>query len=253
MSDYLIPIRRWAMDGRLGGISHNALENSLRLARGRLSLALILWEPIWDEGTYAEMMQRCVTLQEINALIRNVSHGRYSIEDVTLLDVRVLLSKRRMEGLTSKDDIFEAAYDVFQEVIRMKRPDVILTLQCQTSAVRNVLARQLSSKFLSSPNSDKVLVEGHTTTVIKGFHPSLYLNYNKIFTTKMHLRWQLRNKFQLAFESLTENRVDREKMPCKSTSFSRLHSNGTNPRGEKKQNARPEPTVKSPSTLKRHD
>jgi hypothetical protein len=253
MSDYLIPIRRWATDGRLGGISHNALENSLRLARGRLSLALILWEPIWDEGTYAEMMQRCVTLREIDALIRDLSHGRYSIEDVTLLDVRVLLSKRRMQGLTSKDDIFEAAYDVFQEVIRMKRPEVILTLQCQTSTVRNVLARQLSSKLLPGPNSDKVPVEGHTTTIIKGFHPSSYLNYSKTLTTKMSLRRQLRDKFQLAFESLTESRVDRKKTPCKSTLFSRLHSNGTNPRWKKKQNARPESSVKSPSTLKRHD
>jgi hypothetical protein len=191
------------------------------------------------------MMQRCATLQEIDALIRDLSHGRYSIEDVTLLDVRVLLSKRRMEGLTSKDDIFEAAYDVFQEAIRMKRPDVILTLQCQTSAVRNVLAKQLSSKFLSGPNSDKILVEGFTTTVIKGFHPSLYLNYSKILTRKMYLRRQLRDKFQLAFESLTGDRFDREKMLCKSTLFSPLHSNGTNPRWKKKQNARPEPRVKA--------
>jgi hypothetical protein len=236
MSDYTIPIRRWATDGRLDGISHNALENTLRLARGRLSLALVLLEPIWDEGTYAEMMQCCLTLQEIDTLILDVSHGRYSLQDVTLLDVRILLSKRRMQELTSKDEIFEAAYGVFQEVIGTKRPDVILILQCQTSAVKNRLVRRLSSKFPSGPNPDKVLVEGHTTTLIKGFHPSLYLHYSKTLTAKMSLRRQLCDKFQLAFESLTENQVDREKMLCKSTSISRLRFNGTYLRWKRKQN-----------------
>jgi hypothetical protein len=69
MPDYLKSIRRWAMDGRLEGISHNALENAIRLARGQLSLVIVLLEPIWDKGTYAEMMKHCATLQEIDALI----------------------------------------------------------------------------------------------------------------------------------------------------------------------------------------
>lgn len=88
MEDYIAPIRHWATNDRLRKLSHNALNNTIRLARGHLRIAIVLLEPIADEGSYEQMTQRCATLQEINALIQQVSCGEYSIEDVSVVEIR---------------------------------------------------------------------------------------------------------------------------------------------------------------------
>jgi hypothetical protein len=121
-------IIRWGRDDRLKGISNNIIANSLRLAQGQLSIVIVLLEPIADSGTFDEMMQRCVTLQEINSLIQTVSNEKYALKDATILDVRVLLGEERGSRYALGNDVLEAAYDVFQEVVELKSPDVILTL-----------------------------------------------------------------------------------------------------------------------------
>jgi hypothetical protein len=177
MEAYLVPIRRWAGNPPFRGISTNIVENTIQFAKGRLSITIILLEPIADEGSFKEMLQRCETLREIDALIRHISEELYCLEDVTILDIRMLLSKRTREQFSLTEDDLEAAYDVVQEVLQMKRPEVILTLQCQTSTSKNILARELCSSFCASARVDTIHLHDHEALLVHGFHPSTYLNY----------------------------------------------------------------------------
>ncbi|KAF3031619.1 hypothetical protein E8E12_001008 [Didymella heteroderae] len=160
VEDYIAPIRHWATDDRLRSLSHNALNNTIQLARGHLRIAIVLLEPIADEGSYEQMTQRCATLQEINTLIQQVSCGKHSIEDVSVIDVRILLSRKRRADLGLTEADVESAHDVFQEVMDLKQPDIILGLQCQTSTAENEFAR----KMCSHPRSDLIF----ETLQIKG-------------------------------------------------------------------------------------
>ena len=201
---YLFPIRRWAMDDWLAGISRNVLENAIRLAKGRLDIVIVLLEPIADEGSFENMMRQSKALQEIKNLIEEVSNGRYSSQDVSILDVRLLISKTTIAKFLLTDNDLEAAYDVFQKVVEMKRPRVILTLQCQTSTVKNELARKVCSKFRAEPTTATLQIQGSNVVLIKGFHPSTFLNYTKSQAERSVLRQRLWNSFKTAFESLEE-------------------------------------------------
>lgn len=57
-----------------------------------------------------------------------VSNAKYTLKDTTVLDVRVLLCKERRDRYALGNDVLKAAYNVFQELVEMKSPDVILTL-----------------------------------------------------------------------------------------------------------------------------
>lgn len=199
---YLTPIQCWAMDDRLAGISRNIIENTIRLAKGHLSIIIGLLEPIADEGSFEDMMQRSTTLREVNTLIREVSNGRYSLQDVTILDVRVMLSEKTRKKFALTDNDLEAAYEVFQKVVEMKQPHVILTLQCQTGTARNAFARKICSKFRVQYRPVIFHIRGHDTILVQGFHPSTYLKYtsNKVECSK--LRQRLRGQFKAAFDSL---------------------------------------------------
>ena len=50
MAAYLKPIVGRGMDDRLKGVSKNDTKNTLRLASGHLSIAVVLLEPIADGG-----------------------------------------------------------------------------------------------------------------------------------------------------------------------------------------------------------
>lgn len=202
MEAYLIPIRRWAEDSRFEGISTNIVENTTQLAKGRLSITIILLEPIADEGSFEGMLQRCGTLREIDALIKHVSGGLYCLKDVTILDIRMLLSKKTREQFSLTEDDLEAAYNVVQEVIQMKRPKVILTLQCQTSTAKNILARELCSRFSTSVSVGILHLQDHEAFLVRGFHPSTYLNYVNDREERDQLRGYLRDCFEMAFQQL---------------------------------------------------
>ncbi|KAJ4302816.1 hypothetical protein N0V90_001707 [Kalmusia sp. IMI 367209] len=202
MTAYLSPILQWGRDNRLSGMSTHILKNALRLAKGRLRMIIVLFEPIADSCSYDEMIQRCATLQEINSLIRMVSHGRYSLDDVTILDARILLSKARRERWNIGNDIVEAAYNVFQDVVEQKSPIVILTLQCQTRTAKNRLARKLCGHLQEQPATGRLRIRGHNTVIIYGFHPSMYLNHTEDSKEQGRLRRFLTTRFQKAFDCL---------------------------------------------------
>lgn len=202
------------MDDRLTGVSDDMIANALRLARGHLSIVIVLLEPIADSGTYDQMMQQCSTLREVNLLIRTASDGKYSLKDATILDVRVLLSKERQGRYALSNDVLEASYNVFQEVVELKSPNVILSLQCQTKTAENVFARKLCSQFRDHVEIKKIQARGHDTIVVRGFHPSKYLNYAKNGTEWSRLRQILTNCFQSAFHALEAHRGRSQGMKC---------------------------------------
>lgn len=229
MEDYIAPIRHWATNDRLKGLSHNALDNTILLARGYLPIAIVLLEPIADEGSYEQMTQRCATLQEINALIQQVSCGKYSIEDVSVVDVRVLLSQNRMAqlGLTEAD--VESAYSVCQEVLELKQPDVILGLQCQTSTAESKFARNICSHFKSDLIFEKLQIKGREAKFVHGFHPSVYLNHTKSPVAISTLQCRLRSRSKLALDILektiasSDGVVDRSCLSSQAPASHQLH------------------------------
>jgi hypothetical protein len=68
MEANLIPIRGWAKDSQLRGMSQNILQSTLQLAKGQLSIVIGLLESMADEGSFKDMMRRCGTLREIDTL-----------------------------------------------------------------------------------------------------------------------------------------------------------------------------------------
>jgi hypothetical protein len=121
------------------------------------------------------MIQRCATLRELDTLIRGASHGKYSLEDVSVLDVRILISHERRKQFHLGSEVLEAAYDVFQEVIDLKQPDIILSLQCQTRTARNQLVSKLSASVHSGLRFELLKTGKNETRLVRGFHPSVYL------------------------------------------------------------------------------
>ncbi|KAL5423361.1 hypothetical protein PMIN06_013091, partial [Paraphaeosphaeria minitans] len=215
MAPYLSPILQWGRDNKLSGISTRVLENTLRLAKGRLQIIIVLFEPIADNDSYDTMIQRCATLREIDSLIAMVSNGKYSLDDVTVLDVRVLLSKARMERWNMGVDVVEAAYEVFQKVVEQKSPDVILTLQCQTRTAKNRLVRELCGHLREDPTMGRLRIRGHDTVIIYGFHPSIYLHYTEDSEEQARLRRTLTTRFQKCFDCLDANPVRRRNIARK--------------------------------------
>lgn len=185
------------------------VANALRLANGRLSIAIVLLEPSVDGGSYENMIRQSPTLREVNNLIREASNGRgrYSLEDATILDVRVLLSLGTRANLSLRDDVLEAAYDVFQEVMEIKRPDIILTLQCQTSTVRNSFARRVSSRARATSGLKTLCIKNHKAVLVRGFHPSTYLRYKSDEVAQRQLRERLLGHFEVAFATLDGQKI----------------------------------------------
>jgi hypothetical protein len=108
----------------------NLLYNSRKLAEGKLSLAIVLIEPCRSHNmSYKEMFNRSDTLREIDRLIR-ASDSDYTHLDVTILDVRPLVSEKMRKDLArlGKELRVSEAHKVFEEVLLLKKPDVILAL-----------------------------------------------------------------------------------------------------------------------------
>jgi len=122
------------------------------------------------------MFDRSNTLQEIDRLIRECNSD-YSLLDVTVLDVRPLVSEKMRETLArlGQELDLNAAHRVLEEVLLLKKPDVILTLQCQTKEAESVIAKSLCGFAPGTQRPSILRLQGHDTLVFQGFHPSTYL------------------------------------------------------------------------------
>jgi hypothetical protein len=150
------------------------------------------------------MIQQCATLREIDALIQRVSCGMYPIEDVSIVDVRILLRKKRREQFELIGNTLESAYNVFREVMELKKPDVVLGLQCQTGTAENEFARKICSQARPKLGFKSIKIKDHSALLVLGFHPSVYLHSTKSPTETSKLRQNLYTTSKFALGALKE-------------------------------------------------
>ncbi|KAH8704536.1 hypothetical protein GQ44DRAFT_512462 [Phaeosphaeriaceae sp. PMI808] len=218
MFDYLEPFDRWATTLNAFGsprVTRQALYNSRELAKGRLNLVIVLIEPCNSHHMdYEQMFYRSDTLREIDRLIRAFT-SRFTYRDITILDVRPLVSENMrksldMLGIRCWED---KAHNVFEEILLLKRPDVILALQCQTRDAKSPITRSLCGYMPANPRPSIIQLQDHQALVFRGFHPSAYLRDD--YTEKLHQlevntrKESLHGCFRSAFLALRGERLVR--------------------------------------------
>lgn len=223
VSDYLRIIQEFARSIEL---PEYALENATRLARGRLPFVIVLQEPCNTADTmpYQQMVYGdetadgnrraerfgSPTLQEVESLVKEESEGQYGLEDVSILDLHPVHS-RRAQAYTDAATLAEgrrAFVRALWKKVREHKSVVIVVLTCKASDTVQVL----ESSMKNAGTSTKVRVhfrdETRRCTIIKGFHPSTYLrnDYNSEWSvTEINTaRAVLRHCFRLAFKQLLQ-------------------------------------------------
>jgi hypothetical protein len=202
--DYLEPLDRWAATlnaSSLLRVTSQALYNSRKLAEGKLNLAIVLIEPCNShDKSYEEMFYRSDTLQEVDRLIR-ASDGRYTLLDVTVLDVRPLVSENMKVNL-ARPEWENEAHKVFEEVLLLKKPDVILSLQCQTKNAESPIIGSLCGFENGTPWPSVIGLKGHEPPpVFRGFHPSTYLRRDYTVNLDQSEIDRLKGGLRLCFRS----------------------------------------------------
>ena len=148
MSDYLRPLDRWAATLNASGlvtVTPEALYNSRKLGIGRLSLAIVLIKPCNSHDiSYKKIVHRSDTTRELDCLLY-ASDKRCSHLDVTILDIKPLVSgkmRKRLAGQERERNL-NKHHGIFEQILLFKKPDVILTLQCQTKDAESPMVRSL--------------------------------------------------------------------------------------------------------------
>jgi hypothetical protein len=177
----------------------------MKLGEGRLNIVIVMIEPCNSHATldYESMVARSPALQEVDRLIREYSED-CSIDDVPILEARPLISEDMKPGFGEEWPSWEQrSYQVFEEMLRLRKPDVILCLQGVTSNAESLLAKQLSGTLLASPRPSLVQFDGHTALMFRAFHPSWYLTPDYLATMPLKYpgepRARLGNCFKAAF------------------------------------------------------
>lgn len=210
MSECLSVLKRWAAEIELCSaeeVTLQALANSLKLAEGTLNILIVMIEPCNNHATvdYETMVARSPSLQEVDRLIRKYGTNR-GIAAVPILDVRPLISKAMGTAIGKIWPTWEVrAYEVFEDILRHKKPDVILSLQRVTKDANSPLCKSLSNQAWS-PRPDIVRLANRTAILFRAFHPSSYLRSdyiaNKTTTRVNSMINQLDASFKAAFMAL---------------------------------------------------
>ncbi|QLI72609.1 uncharacterized protein G6M90_00g083700 [Metarhizium brunneum] len=210
MSGCLSVLERWAAEIKLCGaeeVTLQALANSLKLAEGTLNILIVMIEPCNNHATvdYETMVARSPSLQELDRLIRKYGTNR-GIAAVPILDVRPLISKAMGTAIGNRWPTWEVrAYEVFEDILRHKKPDVILSLQRVTKDADSLPCKSLSDQAWS-PRPDIVRLANRTAILFRAFHPSSYLrpNYtaNKATARVNSMENKLDASFKAAFMAL---------------------------------------------------
>lgn len=169
-------------------ISDEAVNSHIRLACGYFKFPVILLlnpAPTHEFMPFDKMVDECKTLRWIEDLLYGIGLG---LGDVIILDACTLLGSDRIkqlgkEGKRKKEQAMAEAYTVTQEMLRLIKPNIILSCQCSTSfsdwsAGGHVIARQLCSSIRSAKNREvkKVYLNERAINVIQAYHPSGFLN-----------------------------------------------------------------------------
>lgn len=127
-----------------------------KLAEGFNDLLVVLLEPtdIYSSCEPEEVIIRSNALQAIDNTLRDASKGQRSLANTCTFDIRPFRSAsvREVESDDEKDNNDEFAYEVFQNMVHVLKPKVIIVCQCSTERVRNELAAKLSSSTGSTAN-----------------------------------------------------------------------------------------------------
>jgi hypothetical protein len=189
-------LERYSHNKKLGIYS---LENALHLASGKLPLVILMQEPcnVADLVPYGLMLETTrgkstqnkrktgsPTLQEVEDTIHAASYGKIGLQDVGLLDVNMLCPSFLQERSDFTDHDLKEAQELCLQIIKLIKPKVVLILTCvaRQSIVKGI--RLFSSSLKEAGTTErKSLGKGdacHSFTVIKGFHPSIFLRQDYI-------------------------------------------------------------------------
>ncbi|CZS92361.1 uncharacterized protein RAG0_02768 [Rhynchosporium agropyri] len=123
------------------------------------------------------MVAKSYTLKWIDKILQRSSQGVRTWENTRIFDIRPFRNaKWREEGDSySRERFDEMAYDTFEEMIRLAKPDIVLVCQCETSkTAKNKLATALSSSVTSAGTLSVLEILGRKTIIVNGFHPSYF-------------------------------------------------------------------------------
>jgi hypothetical protein len=180
-------------------LGNHSMENAFRLACGRLPLIILLQEPCKaaDVVPYGKMVTAhegggernrytagSPTLREIENTICAISEGKISLQDVSLIDINMLCSPSIQERDDFVDKDLVEAQTLCLQIIKLVQPKVLLILTCvaHRSIVKGI---RLFSSSLAEAGTRKRKSVGtgddcHAFSVIKGFHPSVFLRKDYI-------------------------------------------------------------------------
>ena len=169
-------------------ISDEAVTSHIELACGYLKFPVIMLlnpAPTHEYLPFDKMVDACKTLRWIEDVLYGIG---LQLADVIILDTCTLLSNDRIrqfgkQGRRKKEQAISEAYDVTQKMLKMIKPNIIVSCQCSTSfsdwgAGGHVIARELCSSIEGARAREvrKVNLSGHTINVVQAYHPSGFLN-----------------------------------------------------------------------------
>lgn len=175
-------------------LGNHSIENAFRLACGRLPFIILLQEPCKaadvvpyeimvtpdeGEGKRNKYTAGSPTLREIEDTICAISDGKMSLADVSLIDINMLCSPSIQERDDFVDKDLVEAQNLCLQIVKLVQPKVVLILICvaHRSIVKGI---RLFSSSLAEAGTRKRKSVGtgddcHAFSVIKGFHPSIFL------------------------------------------------------------------------------
>jgi len=181
---YLRPLRELATEFGHEALGEYGLDNALALSKGCYrDLVVVLQEPT-DGASYRppeEMFEGSATLKWIDDVLWASSGGCRSWTNTRIFDIRPFRNRawREADRKERREELDERAYEKFEEMVRLAKPDVILVCQCQTDNAANTVANELSSS-VKSIGRVRILepeILGRKTLVVNGCHPSYILKY----------------------------------------------------------------------------
>jgi hypothetical protein len=214
----------------------HTLTNALALADGTLPLVVLMQEPcnladdvpydimVYGDEAAGEWSARrvgCPALQEIEWLAETASKGQYGLRDLHIFDLNTLLSQDLQADSQDLHNDLRQAHLTCWAMIQAEKPKVILVLttSAKDSSVPKMTLFGSSLRKAGKTKTIEIWDNGrkHTTLVVYGFHPSVYLREDYVSNN----RWSaaevdsannvLRLCFEYAFAFL-ENRHDEQEM-----------------------------------------